>query len=652
MAKKPYQLVNDVLRETYQDLLDVVDHRSVGDLNSFYQYNGNAAAVVVANRFGKGLWVNDRGNAKELQLQCLESFVENQDRLVPLNSEAALLRLLDENPGLRSVVYRAANNLSVWYADYKGLSKIDDIEFPPGESFESMKGKVGMYQKLRSKWTVTEDAYLPFVGMINRHAGLNKVLRNRIRKALGDNLRPYLLACIRQYKNEHGVKPRNFADISAIAYRPFITIVPGSRFSSVPKDTKKRRPINVEPLGNMLLQKAVGINMKLKLATSAANDLYEGQLHHAEMCRDTDYATIDFSAASDSITVGLFSLLFNRLASSKGLRRLYRDVMRVRSEMVRIASDKKGIAPETYQRFADDSGEAWMHQTILSSMGNGTTFEVLTSVLLSIARVFDPTARVYGDDVILAADQAERFIEVCELIGFTVNHDKSFWKYDFRESCGTFYQEGFGDILSFEFDAIENEETYNVALNKLLLLKRAYINSPFENLRVIANICSRVRRQLLNIHPGLAGRGPVRDRVYVFRDGRLVSVVEGGYIMDEEEALSPPVVPSFLRREFPGYNPIDVVLKQWNLARPTRYFRALYEIPKLASKASRESIGVERYATYLYAGMLVKDVQRTPRDEREYGTEWCCQVGDYVFKLNDLLSVWKQHLKMVPVMRQ
>jgi hypothetical protein len=43
---------------------------------------------------------------------------------------------------------------------------------------------------------------------------------------------------------------------------------------------------------------------------------------------------------------------------------------------------------------------------------------------------------VYGDDLIVPADEAPAICETLELFGFKVNRHKSFWAGKFRESCG------------------------------------------------------------------------------------------------------------------------------------------------------------------------------------------------------------------------
>ena len=242
MATKPYRTINNVLREFSQDLKDLVDSKSMSDLASLRQYNGGAAAIVVASRFGKGLWVNDNSKMSALKRAAVSGFVDMQDHMHLFNSRGYLRDAMSSNPLLRRALYQAGNFLSQWYKDYEGLNKLKEVGFPPGETFESNRGKVSLYQKLRNEWTVTEDAYPLFCALISETSSLDKVIRKRMRGSLGESYPNYLKACIRQYKADKGRPPKRFSDMAYIAYRPFIKIVPGSRFSSVPKDNEKRRP--------------------------------------------------------------------------------------------------------------------------------------------------------------------------------------------------------------------------------------------------------------------------------------------------------------------------------------------------------------------------------------------------------------------------
>lgn len=76
-------------------------------------------------------------------------------------------------------------------------------------------------------------------------------------------------------------------------------------------------------------------------------------------------------------------------------------------------------------------------------MGNGYTFELESLIFLSLTRaacdvfgVNSSDVSVYGDDIICPSDVVPLLIQVLNLVGFEVNHSKSFVAGPFRESCG------------------------------------------------------------------------------------------------------------------------------------------------------------------------------------------------------------------------
>ena len=156
-------------------------------------------------------------------------------------------------------------------------------------------------------------------------------------------------------------------------------------------------------------------------------------------------ATIDFSSASDSIHKDDLKFF--------GFPSWYRGLCYA------------GRAPfTTYQ------GEV-VYNRVLSSMGNTATFETMTVLLTAIARVFDPNATVFGDDVIIADEHAEEFIKtITSLTNFKVNADKSFWGSDHvRESCGAYYVRGFGYVTSYKANAVTKLSSAVALANKVLL---------------------------------------------------------------------------------------------------------------------------------------------------------------------------------------
>lgn len=203
-------------------------------------------------------------------------------------------------------------------------------------------------------------------------------------------------------------------------------IVRGSRFGQVPKNAKTNRPIDIEPLGNSILQKGYGVTIRNRLAR-AGNCIRKGQARHAKLAREASItkklATVDKKGASDSIS----SLLVMALLPPDWFDALDR-------------------ARSPYHLIDGN----WEELCKFSAMGNGFTFELETLIFLALARAtcqylgLDTTeVSVYGDDVILPSEAYELYVKVCTSVGFSINQEKTFYGDDhFRESCGADWFDG------------------------------------------------------------------------------------------------------------------------------------------------------------------------------------------------------------------
>jgi hypothetical protein len=85
----------------------------------------------------------------------------------------------------------------------------------------------------------------------------------------------------------------------------------------------------------------------------------------------------------------------------------------------------------------------WVKLEKFSSMGNGYTFELETTIFAAIAMAVMPESVVaevdvfvYGDDIIVPKEHAEDVLAALKFCGFTPNKRKTFVEGPFRESCG------------------------------------------------------------------------------------------------------------------------------------------------------------------------------------------------------------------------
>lgn len=205
--------------------------------------------------------------------------------------------------------------------------------------------------------------------------------------------------------------------------------VEGSVLFTVPKKTDIDRCACKEPDVNMFLQKGVGRHIRQRLLKAGINlnDQSINRQYAKEGSITGKLATLDLSSASDTITIECVRLLLPSL--------WFEYLNDIRSHTVAIDG-------ETHR------------MEMFSSMGNGFTFELESLIFYALMRsvsyfMHTPgVVSVYGDDLIIPAENADLAIFVLQRFGFAVNEDKSFVSGPFRESCGGHYYSGH-DVTPF-----------------------------------------------------------------------------------------------------------------------------------------------------------------------------------------------------------
>lgn len=202
-----------------------------------------------------------------------------------------------------------------------------------------------------------------------------------------------------------------------------LQLVQYNKITCVPKNAKTDRTIAIEPTLNGFIQKGVDVFLRKKLKRLGV-DLSSQALNQSLArvgSRDGSYATIDLSAASDSISVQLVKELLPPAWFS------FLDAIRSPS----YSLDNE--TPVRYEKFC--------------SMGNGFCFPLETLIFkAAVEYVMSVTAvapqrcsAVYGDDIIVPYECALLLIEVLRDLGFKPNTDKTFVVGGFKESCGADY---------------------------------------------------------------------------------------------------------------------------------------------------------------------------------------------------------------------
>lgn len=208
-----------------------------------------------------------------------------------------------------------------------------------------------------------------------------------------------------------------------------------NRIIFVPKNALKHRIISAEPTWLTWLQQAIKQPLYDYVEKSPCmNTWFSDQGSSRRLAwigsLDGSYATIDFSSASDAITVQLVDELFRRTP-------IHDLLLMTRSRECELPN---GIVIPL-AKFAP--------------MGSATCFPTMDIIFLavceySIRKTLRRTGTnhdyiVYGDDVVIRSDCLDVFLSACSALMFRVNAEKSYWNKDvshYREACGGEYYNG------------------------------------------------------------------------------------------------------------------------------------------------------------------------------------------------------------------
>lgn len=251
-----------------------------------------------------------------------------------------------------------------------------------------------------------------------------------------------------------------------------VTLIYGSRLTTVPKNEDTVRTIAIEPSGNMAMQLAAGRYLEGVLRYIGC-DISKQQPLNKALARkgsvDGALCTIDLSSASDMISIDLVRRLLPKP--------WFELLMNVRSPLIEVRGEL-------------------VEMNMISTMGNGFTFPLMTLIIISLIYGFraqrgGPTlymdwsqTAVFGDDIIITTDEYAGFCEVLQQAGLVVNHDKSYSEGKFRESCGGDYYEGY-DVTPFYVRNLQTDSELYVAANQLLEWSARNFFVPVRSLRLL-----------------------------------------------------------------------------------------------------------------------------------------------------------------------
>lgn len=322
-------------------------------------------------------------------------FFEAEERCRETNFNVQ--RSLGLDNGVNAVIHRAIRHIERILGNFDLNEMLGFCRFGPGSSLCVKGPYTTEYFKLCEKTPTVSDGAYPYAEAL---------------LAFDVKWNAYL----------NGVHPFDvcgpFSPISGEGSE--LNLVSHNKVAFVPKNAKTERSIAIEPYFNVYFQLGVGGMIRKRLFRRANINL-DSQLRNQALALKgsitDDLATIDFSMASDTISLETVRLLlppewFDHL-----------DRLRSKNYVMEGAS-------RPYQKF--------------SSMGNGFTFELETLIFYVLAissceenGVSFEDVTVFGDDVVLPNfGNCELFIRACNYLGFKINEEKSFVKGRFRESCG------------------------------------------------------------------------------------------------------------------------------------------------------------------------------------------------------------------------
>lgn len=196
------------------------------------------------------------------------------------------------------------------------------------------------------------------------------------------------------------------------------SIVQGSHLSIVPKNNETGRCICTEPSINMLFQLSAGKALEKRLLEAYGIGLetepFKNQALARLGSRNGNFATIDLKSASDSLSMRMLEYVLPPT--------MLRELCRLRSPQTRIP------------------GLGWFDLPIISTMGNGYTFPLQTILFTCVLHaayrfhgirlITGPSSNfgVFGDDIVCDVRVYKTLVNALNVLGFTVNMDKSFLK--------------------------------------------------------------------------------------------------------------------------------------------------------------------------------------------------------------------------------
>jgi hypothetical protein len=242
-----------------------------------------------------------------------------------------------------------------------------------------------------------------------------------------------------------------------------VDIVRGSRLSFVPKNDEISRTICIEPSLNMFFQLGLGAILDRRIEEMWGISFTSQPFKNRELARQgsvfDSLVTIDLESASDSLSCNMLRAV--------------------------LPEDFYNLLGTLRSRYTMIPGLGHFELDMISTMGNGFTFPLQTMLFSAVVlaafklnqeviRPLFPRGRewgnfgVFGDDIVVPRVIVDDVFRLLDILGFTINKDKTFVKGPFRESCGADYFRG-RDIRGVYLKRLDTPQDLYVAINQLNL---------------------------------------------------------------------------------------------------------------------------------------------------------------------------------------
>lgn len=389
-----------------------------------------------------------QNNVKDSSVAAMFSYDENQG-----NSISRFTRLPLE---VRKDLYALRISMQ---AQLKNCTYKRKLQITTGENVVSRNGDTSVYSKLSdiTAWTCSPKNIENALKIVADNRVMRRMLASHYNSLLWkDYIKRRSLLTVAQVlalpkahwktfrKRHFSFLHRTFGNVLYQMFKKVITLCSHARITTVPKDNEKARVIITCPLFDMISQRSDAAFIKQILFNEFGMQLNFTQNIQRNRIYNYENATIDFSNASNSTRFDSVSFL---LSGTKFFGRMISSCARV-------------------VKYKDD----WHKLNMFSPMGCGSTFELMTWILLSAARLFDSNATVFGDDVVIAREHVQRFIRLTSALGYEVNVTKTFTEGYFRESCGSFLSHS-KPVKCFDFEWAQDFYSAVILMNKLRLVR-------------------------------------------------------------------------------------------------------------------------------------------------------------------------------------